>query len=506
MISAENIPFPRAGSAANESWHLPCFMNSLHRDDSLQSLPFTSMAKYKLEYIWLDGYTPLANLRSKTQIKEFASFPQLEELPNWGFDGSSTQQAEGKSSDIVLKPVAVYPDSTRKHGVLVMCECYQHTGVPSPSNSRATIPDDAGTWFGFEQEYFFYKDGAPLGFPKDGYPAPQGPYYTGVGYKAVGDIAREIVEEHLDLCLDAGINHEGINAEVAKGQWEFQIFGKGSRRAADEVWVARYLLVRLCEKYGIDVEFHCKPIKGDWNGSGMHANFSTTYLREKGGKAYFEALMAAFGEHCEEHIAVYGPDNHLRLTGLHETQSIDKFSYGVADRGASVRVPHSFVKDNAYHNPFWTETALFRTDRGNSMRVAIWWRGAQKGGERARYFGDKMSFYFSDPTGTNGPAIVRAETKAEKDSGGFERTSQVLEKYAEVKWWQTDMLPEPLRHDSGHEGSHCFITHEFVDAIAKGRKPFVGLDEALAYTVPGMIAHQSALNGGQSLKIPTITG
>jgi glutamine synthetase len=135
---------------------------------------------------------------------------------------------------------------------------------------------------------------------------------------------------------------------VAKGQWEFQIFGKGSKKAADEVWVARYLLIRLCEKYGIDVEFHCKPIKGDWNGSGMHANFSTTYLREKGGKAYFEALMAAFGEHCEEHIAVYGPDNHLRLTGLHETQSIDKFSYGVADRGASVRVPHSFVKDNAY--------------------------------------------------------------------------------------------------------------------------------------------------------------
>jgi predicted dehydrogenase len=153
-----------------------------------------------------------------------------------------------------------------------------------------------------------------------------------------------------------------------------------------------------------------------------------------------------------------------------------------------------------------TETALFRTDRGNSMRVAIWWRGAQKGGERARYFGDKMSFYFSDPTGTTGPSIVRAETKTEKDSGGFERSSQILEKYAEVKWWKTDMLPEPLRHDSGHEGSHCFITHEFVDAIAKGRKPFVGLEEALAYTVPGMIAHQSALNGGQSLKIPTITG
>jgi glutamine synthetase len=165
----------------------------------------------------------------------------------------------------------------------------------------------------------------------------------------VGDIARQIVEEHLDLCLDAGINHEGINAEVAKGQWEFQIFGKGSKRAADEVWVARYLLIRQCEKYGIDVNFHCKPlgIELDWNGSGMHANFSTKTLRETGGKEYFEKLMAAFDKYRDEHIAVYGPDNHLRLTGLHETQSIDKFSYGVADRGASIRVPHSFV-NNGY--------------------------------------------------------------------------------------------------------------------------------------------------------------
>jgi glutamine synthetase len=307
------------------------------------------MAKYKLEYIWLDGYTPVPNLRGKTQIKEFASFPKLEELPLWGFDGSSTQQAEGRSSDCVLKPVAVFPDSTRKNGAIVMCEVMMPDGVtPHPSNARATILDDPGAWFGFEQEYFLCQDGRPLGFPVDGYPAPQGPYYCGAGYKAVGDIARQIVEEHLDICLDAGINHEGINAEVAKGQWEFQIFGKGSKRCADEVWVARYILNRLCEKYGIDVEYHCKPIKGDWNGSGMHANFSTEYLREKGGKAYFEALMAAFAENCAEHIAVYGPDNHMRLTGLHETQSIDKFSYGVADRGASVRVPHSFVKGDAY--------------------------------------------------------------------------------------------------------------------------------------------------------------
>jgi glutamine synthetase len=305
------------------------------------------MTKYKLEYIWLDGYSPVPNLRGKTQIKEYNSFPALEELPLWGFDGSSTRQAEGRSSDCVLKPVRAFPDSERTNGVVVLCEVMMPDGVtPHATNARATILDDPGAWFGFEQEYFFYKDGRPLGFPEKGYPAPQGPYYTGVGYTKVGDIARKIVEEHLDICLYAGINHEGINAEVAKGQWEFQIFGKGSKRAADEMWAARYFLERLTEKYGIDVEYHCKPLGDtDWNGSGMHANFSTTYMREVGGKEYFENLMAAFEAAKDDHIAVYGPDNHLRLTGLHETQSIHQFSYGVADRGASIRVPHSFVRN-----------------------------------------------------------------------------------------------------------------------------------------------------------------
>jgi len=307
------------------------------------------MPKFKLEYIWLDGYEPVPNLRGKTLIKEFPEFPTLEQLPDWGFDGSSTRQAEGSSSDCILKPVALFKDPVRKNGALVMCEVYLPTGEPHPSNSRATILDDPGAWFGFEQEYFLYKDGIPLGFPKGGgFPAPQGKYYTGVGYEAVGDVARDIVDEHLEQCLEAGINHEGINAEVAKGQWEFQIFGKGSKRAADEVWMARYLLGRLCEKYGVDVNYHCKPLGKDvdWNGSGMHSNFSTEYMRTVGGKKYFEALMAAFDKYKNEHIAVYGPDNHLRLTGLHETQSIDKFNYGLANRGASVRMPHSFVKND----------------------------------------------------------------------------------------------------------------------------------------------------------------
>src|ERR1700733_14265858 len=278
------------------------------------------MAKYKLEYIWLDGYKPVPNIRGKTLIKDFESFPSLEELPLWGFDGSSTQQAEGHSSDCVLKPVRVFPDSERVNGALVMCEVLMPAGTPHPSNKRATTLERGVAWFGFEQEYFFYKDGRPLGFPEAGYPAPQGPYYTGVGYKNVGSVAREVVEKHLEIVLHAGINHEGINAEVPKGQWEFQVFGKGSKRAADEMWMARYILLRLTEKYGIDVEWHCKPLGDtDWNGSGMHANFSTDYLRDVGGEGYFLALRAPFEKNLMDHIAVYGPDKDKRLTGNHET-------------------------------------------------------------------------------------------------------------------------------------------------------------------------------------------
>jgi len=303
------------------------------------------MAKYKLEYIWLDGKEPIPELRGKTQLKSFDTEPTLADIPLWGFDGSSTMQAEGKKSDCVLKPVRLYPDASRENAFIVLSEVMHPDGTPHSTNQRAKIANDPGFWAGFEQEYFLYQDGRPLGFPESGFPSPQGPYYCGVGFKYMGSIARSIVEEHLELCLAAGINHEGINAEVAKGQWEFQIFAKGSTTAADDVWVARYLLMRLCEEYEVDVEWHCKPIRGDWNGSGMHTNFSTDYLRETGGKEYLEALMAAFSKNVSEHIAVYGPDNHLRLTGLHETAPIDQFRYGLSDRGASIRLPVNFIRD-----------------------------------------------------------------------------------------------------------------------------------------------------------------
>jgi glutamine synthetase len=340
--------------------------------------------KTKLEYIWLDGYEPTPNLRSKTKIVAFEGEPTLEDVPVWNFDGSSTRQAEGSSSDCFLQPVALCPDPGRANAMLVMCEVLLPDGTPHPSNTRASIPDDPDAWFGFEQEYFLYKDGRPLGFPADGFPGPQGEYYTGVGYKNVGDVAREIVDTHIDLCLAAGINLEGVNAEVAKGQWEFQIFGEGSRRAADEVWIARYLLLRLCERYGIDVNFHPKPlgIEHDWNGSGMHCNFSTKRMREVGGEEYFAALMTAFDDRKDDHIAVYGPDNHMRLTGLHETAAIDEFTYGVANRGASIRIPWSFVQNdyrgyledrrpNSLGDPYCIAGRILQTITEADMAVAV---------------------------------------------------------------------------------------------------------------------------------------
>jgi len=298
------------------------------------------MALTKLEYIWLDGYKPIQSLRSKTKVeKDFSG--KLEDCPMWCFDGSSTEQAPGGSSDCLLQPVFIAKDPQRKNAYLVMCEVLNPDGTPHESNGRATIEDDDNDfWFGFEQEYFLWnpKTGKPLGFPEGGYPGPQGPYYCSVG--ANNAFGRNIVEEHLDACLDAGLNVEGINAEVAAGQWEFQIFSKGAKEAGDQIWVARYLLERIGEKYGVSVNWHCKPLgQLDWNGSGMHANFSNTLLRTANSKAKFEAVCEAFRPAVAECIAVYGADNDQRLTGKHETASIHDFSYGVSDRGASIRIP-----------------------------------------------------------------------------------------------------------------------------------------------------------------------
>ena len=297
---------------------------------------------YKLEYIWLDGYTPESNLRSKTKVLTLEIEPTLETIPMWNFDGSSTKQAEGNYSDCLLKPVKMIKDPQRKNGYLVLCEVLNPDMTPHTSNTRSQIKDNSNMWVGFEQEYFIYEGELPLGHIK-GWMKPQGEYYCGIGSDNVS--GRNIVEHHLDICLSAGLNVTGINAEVALGQWEFQVMGKGTLDSCDQLIFCRYLLQRVAETYGVKIEYHPKPLQGDWNGSGLHTNFSNKKMREVGGQDYFEAIFNVFETNHQKHIENYGSDNNMRLTGKHETQSIDKFSYGVSDRGSSIRIPQVTVNN-----------------------------------------------------------------------------------------------------------------------------------------------------------------
>jgi len=299
----------------------------------------------KLEYIWLDGTEPTTQLRSKTKIvKSFGRDGGV--APIWGFDGSSTEQAEGGSSDCVLKPVRVYPNPLELNSSVVLCEVWNVDDTPHETNTRrlleetiTDIEDDIDEWVGFEQEYTLYKGIRPYGWPAVGQPPPQGDYYCG------RNAGEEIVTEHTNACIEAGISIAGTNAEVMLGQWEYQIGAGGSIHMSDDLWVARWLMEKICYKHGLTVSLDPKPIEGDWNGAGCHTNFSTKQMRENGGDEFiFKACMDLEKVHGE-HMEVYGKGNERRLTGLHETQAIDTFSWGVSDRGASIRIPWQVDKD-----------------------------------------------------------------------------------------------------------------------------------------------------------------
>jgi glutamine synthetase len=298
---------------------------------------------YQAEYIWIDGTEPTAQIRAKTKI-----IPDGLEPGIWGFDGSSTNQAPGSRSDCVLRPVHVTSDPLRGgDNLLVLCEVLDLDFLPHPSNTRAGCAEvaehfaDQEPMFGIEQEYTFFKDGRPLGWPEVGFPAPQGPYYCSVGASTA--IGREIVERHTAACIEAGLAIEGTNAEVMKGQWEFQVGILAPPAIGDQLWLARWLLYRIAEDFGVDVSLAAKPVAGDWNGAGAHTNFSTRAMRED-----YDTIIAAceaLGTRVEEHIAGYGEGLKDRLTGAHETAPWHTFSYGPSDRGASVRIPWIVEKE-----------------------------------------------------------------------------------------------------------------------------------------------------------------
>ena len=301
------------------------------------------MKNIMVEYLWIDGNQPTAKLRSKTKILG-APVRKLGDIPEWTFDGSSTKQATGDKSDCILAPVFYIPDPIRgTPHIIVMCEVYTADGKPHPTNTRAALVTLAAKyksqdpWFGIEQEYTFFEGSRPLGWPENGFPAPQGGYYCGVGADEV--FGRDIVEDHMRKCLEAGIELSGINAEVMPGQWEFQVGPLGPLAVSDQLWTARWLLYRVGEEYGINATLDPKPVKGNWNGAGAHTNFSTKAMRAKGGlKEIYKACEKLSKKH-PQHIAVYGAHNDQRLLGTHETAGINTFKYGISDRGASVRIP-----------------------------------------------------------------------------------------------------------------------------------------------------------------------
>ncbi len=310
------------------------------------------------EYLWVDAS---GDVRSKSRVLPLPKGKKslgINDLPDWNFDGSSTGQAAGHDSEVIIKPAAIYPDPFRgAPHLLVLTDTYDPKGKPLETNNRVYAKrqfDQAKKeepWFGIEQEYTLFKNGRPLGWPSSkmkafangsptanlGFPGPQGPYYCAAGADVT--FGRDIIEEHLQMCIAAGLQISGINAEVLPGQWEYQVGPCTGIDAGDQLWTSRYLLARVCEKHGVVASFLPKPIPGDWNGSGCHTNYSTKAMRQSKGfkKAILPAIEQLEKRH-DEHIRLYGEGNEARLTGAHETASIDTFKWGVADRGASIRV------------------------------------------------------------------------------------------------------------------------------------------------------------------------
>jgi glutamine synthetase len=300
------------------------------------------------EYVWVDA---AGNTRSKTRTLTPDRAESVDKLPKWNFDGSSTGQAPGDDSEVILKPQRIFKDPFRPrsdgvNNILVMCDTYTPAGEPLPTNARAVAEkafaghEDQEVWFGMEQEFTLFNldQRTPLGWPQGGFPnRPQGPYYCSVGPE--NSFGRHITDAMYKACLYAGINISGTNGEVMPGQQEYQVGPCVGIDAGDQLMMSRYILQRVCEDFQVYCTLHPKPIvDGDWNGAGMHTNVSTKEMREEGGIEAIRKAIYKLGAKHAEHIAVYGEGNDLRLTGKHETASINQFCYGVANRGASIRI------------------------------------------------------------------------------------------------------------------------------------------------------------------------
>ena len=304
---------------------------------------------YIFEYIWLGGN---GELRSKTRVIHSRQV-NFANIPEWNYDASSTGQADSDgNTEGILIPVTYYKNPLRIRNIninnnsyfgsyLVLCEAYDINGKPFETNHRNKAKQifvsklEEEPWYGLEQEYF-------INNTKSSEITKNNNFYHYCGltkYKK----ERQIVEKHFSACLDAGLTISGINAEVADGQWEFQVGPCEGIKAGDELIVARYLLERIAEEFDAVINFRPKP-SVDANGSGCHTNFSTKSMREENGIEVIYKAIDKLKEKHEEHIKVYGKENELRLTGRHETASYKSFTWGKGTRNTSVRIPNQVVK------------------------------------------------------------------------------------------------------------------------------------------------------------------
>ena len=333
-----------------------------------------------LEYIWIDGK---GNLRSKTKVLNIdinkLEYISIETFPDWDYDGSSTGQASGNDSEVILKPVSFYKDPFRKDDInfLVLCDTWLPNGEPHPTNYRVKAVDifnkkkELEPMFGIEQEFFLSDYNIPIGVKSKGRLKIQEDYYCGVGADNI--YGRVCIEEAFSNCKYSGIHLTGMNAEVAPSQWEFQVCHYGID-VCDEIYITRYIINRTAESYGYNLDIRAKPIKGDWNGSGCHTNFSTKPMREVNGITIINEAINNLSEKHDLHIKWYGEGNEERLTGKHETASYKKFTSGVANRGASIRIPRTVEKNKKGYfedrrpssamNPYIVTSLLFATSCG----------------------------------------------------------------------------------------------------------------------------------------------
>jgi len=304
------------------------------------------------EYIWIDAnYCVRSKSRTLPRI-DGKICDHCDQIPIWNYDGSSTGQSKTAHSDIILKPVYFVFDPFRGYpNILVLCETYNSDGNPLETNKRSWAEqifensvniDDP--WFGMEQEFFFMTpQNRPIGFPLEGQAESQGKYYCGVGAKHI--YGREIMDEFYNNCIYASIKISGINAEVANSQWEFQIGPCSGLEVGDHLWIARYILQRVAEKYGVDINYHPKPLGKNWNGSGLHTNYSTVDMRCDNGLTDIKVAIKKLEVNHMTHMSFYGTDNELRMTGECETAEYHKFTWANRNRGTSIRIPSQVVDD-----------------------------------------------------------------------------------------------------------------------------------------------------------------